>query len=85
MAIETDEQTLNKSSREGHGEENSINRPLPTECSQQEVQESQEQELPVEYPSPLRQVLITIGLLLGMFLVRRLQLSSDHPITDLFS
>lgn len=43
--------------------------PIP-EGSQQGVPDSQKETLLVEYPNRVSQILITIGLMLGMFLVR---------------
>lgn len=48
-------------------DEGDVNRPPTTEGSQREAQESQKQVLQAEYPPTLRQVLISIGLLLGIF------------------
>ena len=86
MATETAKSTLNEPLFEGHGKENGIDRTSSTQSLQEEVQESQTQALPVEYPTPLRQVLITFGLMLGMFLVRRLLRNlKQRSITDLLS
>lgn len=72
MATETAKSTLNEPLFEGHGKESGVERTPSSQSLHKEVQESQTQALPVEYSTPLRQVLITFGLMLGMFLVRRL-------------
>ena len=73
MATSTTNSSANEPLFEGHSKENSIDRALSVEGTHGETQESQEQVVPVEYPTPFRQVFITIGLMLGMFLVRHLE------------
>lgn len=84
MATETSNSTLNEPPFGGQGKEhgNGVDRTPSTKSSHEEVHESQKQALPVEYPTPFRQVIITIGLLLGMFLVRRLLLNCKQTIRD---
>lgn len=86
MSTETTNSTLNEPLFEYQGKENGIDRAPSTEGLRGEKQESQQQALPAEYPTPFRQVFITIGLMLGMFLVRRFQPSFKlTSITDLLS
>lgn len=68
MATGTAQPMENQPSHEGQGE-NDIEKPPPTDSLQMLAQDSQEPALRVEYPSTLRQVLITIALMLGIFLV----------------
>ncbi|KAK6075840.1 major facilitator superfamily transporter [Seiridium cupressi] len=68
MGAESVEPTLDKSSLGNHGQENSIDSPPTTDGSQQGAQETEKQDLAVEYPNTIRQVLIIIALMLGMFL-----------------
>ncbi|KAK6062425.1 major facilitator superfamily transporter [Seiridium cupressi] len=68
MGAESVEPTLDKSSLGNLGQENSIDSPPTTDGSQQGAEETEKQDLAVEYPNTIRQVLIIIGLMLGMFL-----------------